>query len=49
MKKNWVDILGAAAFVVGLVAEFVGNWVGAKQTEQMMDEKIAAALEAKNK
>lgn len=44
-KSKTLSVIGGIAMVVGLIAEFVGNWVGNKQTEEMVDEKIKLALE----
>ena len=48
MNKNLMKILGAVATIGGFLATMLANWVGEKQMDAMIDEKLRAALEEKN-
>ncbi len=44
MKGKVLTLLGFAATAIGFAATFAQNWIDEKQTEEMIDEKIKAAL-----
>lgn len=48
MGKKLVGILGVIASFAGIVATVVGNWADKRETEIMVDERIALALAEKD-
>lgn len=47
MKANTLTILGVIATIAGGAATLLGNWVSDKKTEDMIKEKVQAALTEK--
>lgn len=47
MKTNTLTILGVIATIAGGAATLLGNWVSDKKTEEMIEEKVQAALTEK--
>lgn len=47
-KVDLLKILAIVGPVLGLASTLMSNWVSNKEQEQMVDEKIQAALTAKN-
>lgn len=47
MKANTLTILGVIATIAGGAATLLGNWVSDKKTEEMIEEKVQAALREK--
>lgn len=48
-KGDLLKILAIVGPVLGLASTLMSNWVSNKEQEQMVDEKIQAALIAQNK
>lgn len=47
MNKKMINIIGAAATVVGVGVSLVSNWVGEKNLDMKIDEKIVKAMAEK--
>lgn len=49
MNKNTIKFIGVAATLLGMGATLVSNWVGEKQMDEKIAEKVAEALAAGKK
>ena len=47
MKTNTLTILGVIATIAGGAATLLGNWVTDRKTQEMIEEKVQAALTEK--
>jgi hypothetical protein len=48
-KSKFIRILGLVASVIGVGASLISDWVNDKKTEEMVDEKVEAALAKREK
>lgn len=48
MNTKVIKVLGVVASVAGVAATLVSNWVGEKQTDAKITEKVAEALAQAN-
>ena len=44
LNSNIIKVIGFAATIFGLAATVVTDWVNEKKMEEMVDEKVQAAL-----
>ena len=44
LNSNIIKVIGFAATILGLAATVVTDWVNEKKMEEMVDEKVQAAL-----
>ena len=44
LNSNIIKVVGFAATILGLAATVVTDWVNEKKMEEMVDEKVQAAL-----
>ena len=49
MNTKTINIIGVAASTVGLAASLVSNWVGEKQLDTKIAEKVAEELKKQGK
>ena len=46
-KTNWISVLGILTTIGGFLIGQLGNWIDEKKTEEMVEEKVNAALAAR--
>lgn len=47
MDRNWIKAIGFGGMLLGFAATVIANWTQEKQTEQMIEEKVQEALDAR--
>lgn len=49
LNKNWIEVIGLAATVLGGAAALVAKWVDAEKLDAKIEEKVNEAIAEQNK